>query len=146
MFFKLSHLFSPNLNVKPFLIFAILILYAFPAVNHSRGEITSDGTMGTNVSLDQTSYTISGGSIHESNQFHSFGQFNVFQGESATFTGPEAISNIIGRVTGGSQSFIDGLLRSEINGANLFLLNPGGVLFGPNASTLVFSGATSSPN
>src|SRR5919109_3518410 len=70
------------------------------------------------------------------NLFHSFGLFNINTGESATFTGPSSIENVLGRVTGGSSSFIDGLLRTQFENAspNLFLLNPAGVLFGPNAS------------
>jgi large exoprotein involved in heme utilization and adhesion len=48
------------------------------------------------------------------NLFHSFGVFNINTGESATFTGPPVIDNVLSRVTGGSQSFIDGLLRSTI--------------------------------
>ncbi|MFH1699657.1 MAG: filamentous hemagglutinin N-terminal domain-containing protein [Candidatus Zixiibacteriota bacterium] len=135
MLLKPPRLFVFNVNVIPFLIFAILVLNTLPAINHAQEpSMTPDGSLGSNVALDQSNYTISEGTIRGSNQFHSFGQFNLFQGESATFTGPNTINNIIGRVTGGSQSFIDGLLRSEINGANLYLLNPGGVLFGPNAS------------
>ncbi|NIP99716.1 MAG: filamentous hemagglutinin N-terminal domain-containing protein, partial [Nitrospinaceae bacterium] len=53
--------------------------------------------------------------------------------QSAAFTAVDPVSNVISRVTGGTQSFIDGLLRSDIPGANFFLLNPQGVLFGPNA-------------
>jgi filamentous hemagglutinin family protein len=68
------------------------------------------------------------------NLFHSFGLFNINTGESATFTGPAAIDNVVSRVTGGSQSFIDGLLRSEIESANLWFINPAGVLFGQHAS------------
>ena len=68
------------------------------------------------------------------NLFHSFGQFNVQTGESATFTGSSTVENVIGRVTGGQQSLIDGQLRSEMPQANLYLLNPSGVLFGPNAT------------
>ena len=68
------------------------------------------------------------------NLFHSFGLFNINTGESATFTGPAAIDNVISRVTGGSRSFIDGPLRSEIESANLWFINPSGVLLGPNAS------------
>ena len=63
--------------------------------------------------------------------------FDVNTGESATFTGDGTlgrIDNILGRVTGGASSNIDGRLASTIPGANLFLLNPAGILFGPNAS------------
>ena len=74
------------------------------------------------------------GQIRGSNLFHSFAQFNVLTGESATFTGPNSIANVLSRVTGGRQSIIDGLLRSQIPGANLYLMNPSGVVFGPNAS------------
>jgi filamentous hemagglutinin family protein len=73
------------------------------------------------------------GQIRGSNLFHSFGQFNLFQGESATFTGPNTITNILSRVTGGSPSSIDGTIRSQIPGAHLYLLNPSGFMFGPNA-------------
>ncbi len=69
-----------------------------------------------------------------SNLFHSFQQFNIHSDESATFTGPGSVQNIISRVTGGDSSWIDGRLISEIPGANLYLLNPAGVMFGPNAS------------
>ena len=67
------------------------------------------------------------------NLFHSFSQFNLTSTESASFRGPSSVQNILARVTGGSASQIDGLIRSEIPGANLFLLNPSGVMFGPNA-------------
>ena len=81
-----------------------------------------------------------------SNLFHSFGQFSLSNApvpESATFTstgssGP--ISNVIGRVTGGSPSSIDGKIQSNIAGANLYLINPSGIVFGP-AATVNFSGS-----
>jgi filamentous hemagglutinin family protein len=102
----------------------------------SHAQITLDGSLGPAGSLNGPNYTISSnlGQIRGGNLFHSFGLFNVFTGESATFTGPNSINNIIGRVTGGQRSIIDGLIRSEIQGANLFLINPAGMVFGPNAS------------
>ena len=95
-----------------------------------------DGSLGTKATLAGPNYTIGHelGQIRGSNLFHSFAQFNVLTGESATFTGPNSIANVLSRVTGGRQSIIDGLLRSQIPGANLYLMNPSGVVFGPNAS------------
>lgn len=70
------------------------------------------------------------------NLFHSFSEFNVQSGQSATFTNSlgGTINNILSRVTGNNPSTINGLLASEIPGANLYLLNPRGVVFGPNAA------------
>jgi filamentous hemagglutinin family protein len=72
-----------------------------------------------------------------SNLFHSFGQFGLATGESAAFSGPATISNVIGRVTGGNASSIDGKIQSNIAGANLYLINPSGIVFGPNATVNV---------
>ncbi len=102
----------------------------------SQAQISLDGSLGMAGQLRGPNYTIpaSSGQIRGANLFHSFGQFNLSAGESANFTGPGTIHNILGRVTGSTPSSIDGLIRSEIPGANLYLLNPRGVLFGPNAS------------
>ena len=54
-------------------------------------------------------------------------------GESATFSGPRDVQNVLSRITGGGRSLIDGAIRSDIAGANVYLLNPAGVVFGPNA-------------
>src|SRR5712691_5277283 len=102
-------------------------------------QIILDGSLGPRPTLTGPYYKIGAdlGQIRGGNLFHSFGQFNVRTSESATFTGPASIANILSRVTGGSPSWIDGLLRSEIPGANFFLLNPSGVIFGRNASLAV---------
>jgi filamentous hemagglutinin family protein len=95
-----------------------------------------DGSLGAPKSLNGPDYQVTHdlGQIRGANLFYSFGTFSLAAGESATFSGPANIANIIGRVTGGSLSSIDGLLRSTIDGANLFLINPAGLMFGPNAS------------
>ncbi len=102
------------------------------------GQIATDGSVGTAAAgpLTGPDYQIpaSLGQTTGNNLFHSFSQFNVNTGESATFTGPTHIANVLARVTGGSASNIDGLLRSSgMPNANFFLMNPNGVVFGPNA-------------
>lgn len=68
------------------------------------------------------------------NLFHSFEQFNLHAGESATFLGAEPVKNVIGRITGGTSSWIDGMIQCAIPDADLYFLNRAGVMFGPNAS------------
>jgi filamentous hemagglutinin family protein len=116
------------------LLSGLLLLSTLAAISHA--QITLDGSLGPGGPLPGPHYRIDAelGQIRGSNLFHSFGQFNVPTGGSATFRGPAAIENIVSRVTGGQQSFIDGQLRSTIAGAHLYLLNPSGVLFGSNAS------------
>lgn len=102
----------------------------------SVAQITMDGSLGPSGTLKGPDYRIGAnlGQQRGGNLFHSFGDFNIHQGESATFTGPDSVHNVIGRVTGGNPSSIDGQLRSEIPDANVYLLNPSGVMFGPNAT------------
>ena len=99
-------------------------------------QVVTDGTTGEGKALTGPDYEIGAGLGTEAgdNLFHSFDQFSIETGGSATFSGPGNIENIISRVTGGEISDIDGLLASSIPGASLFLFNPAGVVFGPNAS------------
>ena len=98
-------------------------------------QVTMDGTLGRAGALPGPNYAITAdlGQQVGGNLFHSFGTFSIPTGASATFSGPASVNNIIGRVTGGQVSQIDGTLRSTISGASLYLLNPAGVLFGENA-------------
>lgn len=75
---------------------------------------------------------IDGGAVRGTNLFHSFQEFNINTGQQVYFSNPVGIENIFSRVTGGNLSTIDGLL-GVTGSANLFLLNPNGILFGPNA-------------
>ena len=113
-----------------------LLLAGLLAGSQAQGQtaIIPDGTLGTTVTQTGTVSTIAGGTLQGPNQFHSFDRFRVGSGDTARFTGPAGIANILSRVTGGQQSVIDGQVQSTIPGANLYLLNPAGVVFGPTAS------------
>ncbi len=99
-------------------------------------QVVLDGTLGKTGALPGPNYQIGAdlGSQHGSNLFHSFQEFNLQNQESATFSGPTTVQNIISRVTGGNPSHIDGTLRSTIPNADLYFLNPSGIVFGANAS------------
>ncbi|MBK5968611.1 filamentous hemagglutinin N-terminal domain-containing protein [Thiorhodovibrio winogradskyi] len=102
----------------------------------ARADIATDGSMGPRLDLKGPDMQIGAelGKTHGNNLFHSFQQFNIPTDQSATFTGPDNIQNVIGRVTGGQASNIDGALRSEVGQADVFLINPSGVVMGPNAT------------
>ncbi|WP_089720362.1 two-partner secretion domain-containing protein [Candidatus Entotheonella palauensis] len=96
----------------------------------STAQVTPDNTLGTDVQTVGGVHTITGGMAHGENLFHSFLYFSFGAGNVAHFMGT-GLENIIARVTGGDASMIDGLLQSD---ATLFLLNPSGIVFGPNAT------------
>ncbi|MBN3911014.1 MAG: S-layer family protein [Nostoc sp. NMS1] len=100
-------------------------------------QVTSDGTTNTIVNLNSNNFTILNGINQGSNLFHSFSNFSVPTGGSATFNlvNTPNITTIFSRVTGGNVSNIDGLIRT-VNSSNLvslFLMNPNGIIFGQNA-------------
>ena len=101
-----------------------------------RADVVFDGTLGPAGALSGAFEISNGyGTQVGPNLFHSFTTFNVNAGESATFTSNFAgtTTNVIGRVTGGALSTIDGALSSTIPGATLWIINPQGLVFGANA-------------
>ncbi|MEM9118973.1 MAG: CHAT domain-containing protein [Cyanobacteria bacterium P01_F01_bin.56] len=96
---------------------------------------TANGT-GTQVTPNGTDHTITGGvtSADQQNLFHQFTEFHLLTGESATFVTDPAVLNVLSGVTSANPSVIDGLLQVSGSNANLFLINPNGILLGPNAA------------
>ena len=112
------------------------ILLALAASGAMAGNIVHDGSLGPAKTLNGPNYTIlpSDGRQVGGNLFHSFAKLNLSAGDVATFTGPTSVRNVLARVTDGTASEIDGTLRSSIPGANVFFMNPAGIVFGPNSA------------
>ncbi|MEG3899374.1 MULTISPECIES: two-partner secretion domain-containing protein [unclassified Microcoleus] len=117
------------------LFFALLLLFPFPAI----AQIIPDNSLGAESSRtvpdtinNLPSDRITGGATRGVNLFHSLREFNIRQGRGAYFDNPSGITNIFTRVTGGNPSNILGTL-GVLGNSNLFLINPKGIVFGPNA-------------
>ncbi|MEH2257529.1 S-layer family protein [Nostoc sp.] len=123
-----------------FSIIGVLAHLIFCCENHALAQIIPDGTLGNNSSKitpnvdikGSAADRIDGGATRGANLFHSFQEFNVGESKRVYFANPTGISNILTRVTGSNISNILGTLGVN-GGANLFLINPNGILFGNNA-------------
>ncbi|HHP7230515.1 MAG TPA: filamentous hemagglutinin N-terminal domain-containing protein [Xenococcaceae cyanobacterium] len=131
--------FLPHiLQVSPLILAATLFGEVNPALSQA-SNIVPDNTLGTESSQvienanGQPIEVITGGAQREQNLFHSFQEFNVSEGRGAFFANPEAVSNIFSRVTGSNPSNILGTLGVD-GAANLYLINPNGIIFGANSS------------
>ena len=101
--------------------------------DNSLGDENSTVRSGATINKDQIVDLIEGGADRQDTLFHSFEEFNVLSNQQVYFANPGGIDHIVTRVTGGNISNILG--RLGVNGkADLFLLNPNGLLFGENAS------------
>jgi filamentous hemagglutinin family protein len=111
----------------------VALLVAAPV----HAQIITDGSVGPKVSLRGGEIEIGAnlGTRRGDNLFHSFEKFGIATGQTATFTGPGTIKNVISRVTGGEASKIDGTLASKVGQADLYFLNPAGVMFGRTPSS-----------
>jgi filamentous hemagglutinin family protein len=112
----------------------------------AQSVIVPDGTLGGErsvVEVRPTQERITGGASRGINLFHSFREFNVGAGRSTYFIAPNSeVENILARVTGSNRSDIFGKLGTaqiisgvlDVSNANLFLINPNGIVFGRNSS------------
>jgi len=130
-----------------FLWSLLTLMLAIGAPIAAHGQIATDGSLGPATVFSGPNFAIPSdlGRRAGNNLFHSFDRFSLSAGEVATFSGPDLIRNVISRVTGGVRSDIDGTLRSTIAGADFYMINPAGLMFGPNAVLDIdgsFHGAT----
>jgi filamentous hemagglutinin family protein len=147
-----------QLRVISFLTFGISLLLLVACLTSSAQTVAPITPSGLNtlvsdpllISGGKTQYDITGGTRPGggANLFHSFGEFNVPTNNIANFLNAGSVdlagnplaaglptSNILGRVTGGNVSNIFGMIQTGgFGNANLFLMNPTGFLFGPNAT------------
>ncbi|MGB7415067.1 MAG: filamentous hemagglutinin N-terminal domain-containing protein [Thermosynechococcaceae cyanobacterium] len=125
-----------------------LAVTGWSALGVAQAQVIPDGTVPTQVTPSGgRNVSISNGQQVGGNLFHSFEQFDILANGSVFFDSPTGVQNIITRVTGSSATRIDGSIGVH-GSANLFLLNPNGVTFGPNASlniggSFIASSATS---
>src|SRR4028119_1251895 len=117
---------------------AAVMVWAFSGTTRTHAQLitpAADGTGSAIITSDGNRIDISGGTLSrdKANLFHSFSQFGLNQDQIANFLSNPSIRNILGRVTGGDASIINGLIQVSGGNSNLFLMNPAGIIFGSNA-------------
>ncbi|RCJ18696.1 filamentous hemagglutinin [Nostoc sp. ATCC 43529] len=113
--------------------FGVILSFTFTTNTSALAQVTTDQTLGTQVTENVPFYFIQGGTtVGNTNLFHSFSSFNIPNGGGGIFLNDSSIINIFARVTGGKPSDIQGFIRTQ-GTANLFLMNPNGIIFGENA-------------
>ena len=123
------------INYFKFILYGAVSAVVLITPQIGRSQIIPDNTLPNNtITLPNGNVVeINGGTTNGNNLFHSFEQFSIPADTTAIFNNVATIENIFSRVTGGNISNIEGLI--EANGtANLFLLNPAGIIFGENAT------------
>lgn len=113
--------------IPGFLGFAVSLV-ASPTL----AQMRPDSSLGAERSSLTPTNVIEGGAKRGANLFHSFSEFNIGPGQRVDFANPAGVDRILTRVTGGARSNIFGTL-GVLGNADLFLINPNGIVFGPNA-------------
>lgn len=127
----------PSLSVG--IVLALVTTATLPVA--AQAQIAPDTTLGSENSTvtpgaivqGDVADLIEGGALRGSNLFHSFLEFNVNEAQRVYFATPAGIESILSRITGSDPSLIFGTLGVD-GPADLFLMNPNGFVFGPNAT------------
>ncbi|MEQ9235475.1 CHAT domain-containing protein [Coleofasciculus sp. E2-BRE-01] len=128
---KLPELFS----LTGIISLGMVTLHSMSPVQAQSITEAADNRTDTVVTVNGNQFDISGGSLSEdgANLFQSFQDFRLSAHEMANFLSTPDIQNILGRVVGGNASIIDGLIQVTGGSANLFFMNPAGIVFGANS-------------
>ncbi|NEQ90041.1 MAG: filamentous hemagglutinin N-terminal domain-containing protein [Okeania sp. SIO2G4] len=145
----------PNFdNFQIYIIYYLTYLIGFWSfyISRASAQLIPDRTLGkensvvtpnTNIKGIESD-RIDGGAKRGANLFHSFQEFNIQRGRGVYFRNPDGVANILTRITGSNTSNILGIL-GVLGNANLFFINPNGIIFGPEAQLDIggsFYGAT----
>lgn len=130
---RITQRYQQQLLASTWVVFLGSLLLS-PAATGQPITPAPDGT-GTAVTDSGNQFNINGGQLSKdgTNLFHSFQQFGLKDGQIVNFISDPNIRNILGRVVGGDASYINGLIQVIGGNSNLFLMNPAGIVFGPNA-------------
>lgn len=119
---------------------AVALLGGLLTPTTANAQIVPDNTLGNEASVvtpdtlirGANGDLIEGGAARGDDLFHSFEDFNVNDLQRVYFANPAGIESIFSRVTGNSISEILGTLGVD-GDADLFFLNPNGIVFGEDA-------------
>ncbi|MEH1789146.1 MAG: CHAT domain-containing protein [Nostoc sp.] len=125
-------------SLLPSIAASVLVIASLVSPRLAQAQQIVPAADGTNtiVTPNGNRFDITGGTTSRdgANLFHSFQQFGISPEQIANFQASPALQNILGRITGGNASVINGLIQVTGGNPNLFLMNPAGFIFGANAS------------
>lgn len=134
-FSSLAYLRSASRTALQTTLRALLLSGLLTPTVLAQAPVPADDGTGTRVTPNGDRFDIDGGtrSGDGQNLFHSFDRFDLNPGDTANFLTDPEIRNVLGRIGGGNPSQIHGILQLTGSNANLFLLNPAGLVFGASA-------------
>ena len=123
-------------HVHRVVVSVVITLFLTRSRTSVGANVVFDGSVGRHASaaLSLTGHRLDipadQGQMRGLDLFQSFRTFDLTSRQTAIFEGKADVKNIIARVTGGEPSSINGTIASDIPGANLYFMNPSGVIFG----------------